>query len=101
MEWIEKLEKYIKEIKETKPKDRLEFFSTIYQMIIRIGSSLSGWLQWLIDPTILDRFSEEEVEDLFQEFRSLAIKFLELDKKWTKKKVKERIKINKRPIYQM
>jgi len=88
MKWINTINKRLEEIAKESPEDRLARFSSMYKFIIYIGESLSGWLSWLIDPGILDCFSKEETEQLFEEFKQLTIRMLELDKKWTSRKAR-------------
>jgi len=105
MKWVNQINKRLEEIAKDSPKDRLAKFSLLYKYIIFIGESLSGWLSWLMDPVILDCFTGEETEQLFQEFKQLTIKMLELDKNWTSRKAKtiQTKKMNylrrKSPIY--
>jgi len=94
MKWVNIINKRLEEIAKDSPKDRLANFSLLYKYIIFIGESLSGWLSWLMNPEILDCFTEEETEQLFEEFKQLTIKMLELDKTWTSRKA-ETVKAKK------
>jgi len=94
MKWVDKVNKRLEEIAKDNPKDRLAIFSLMYKYIIYIGESLSGWLSWLMNPGILDCFTKEETEQLFEEFKQLTIRMLELDKSWTSRKAIQAKKMN-------
>ena len=50
--------------------------------------SVRGWDSWLRNPSFIDTFSEEELKAIYVEFKSVCVRFLEEDIKWTGKKEK-------------
>ena len=73
------------EITNKKPKDRLECTEAIYKCNIAIGASIEGWSQWLQNPGIMGKFTEDELNEIHNEFKKLSLLFLSYDIKWTKK----------------
>lgn len=81
--WIKQVKKYMKKIEEASPKDRLGYMSEIDRCNKAIFASTQGWEYWLSNPTIIDQFTKEELEEMLDEFRELALQFLRNDIKWT------------------
>jgi hypothetical protein len=50
--------------------------------------SVRGWDSWLRNPSFIDTFTEEELKDIFKQFKDVCLRFLEEDVKWTGKKEK-------------
>jgi len=92
-EWIKKVERHLNTIKNYKTTDRLSTVSGITQCVSCIGGSVNGWISWLSDPRIMNSFNEDELIELFNEFKRLSIKMLELDIEWTKKKLNKKKEI--------
>mgnify|MGYP000678048028 CR=1 FL=1 len=82
--WIRKVEENIKEIRELNPSDRLEIVSAIAKCNNAITASVGGWATWLSSPTLMNELSEDELKAILEEFKEIAIQFLENDIKWTK-----------------
>jgi len=82
-EWLKRVNKEIERIKKDTPKDRLEYASHILKCNKAILASCQGWLTWLSSPGILNRFDEEELKTILDEFKSIALEFLDNDLKWT------------------
>jgi len=84
-EWIKKVEKEIIDISSNKPNDRLDYNDSIYKCNIAIGASLNGWSEWLENPSIMNKFTQDELSEIHEEFKKIALLFLSYDIKWTKK----------------
>jgi len=82
--WIKDLKKWMKLISNLKPKDRLEKVSGIIKCNRAVADSVAGWANWLIRPELMNEFTEEELAEILNEFREIAISFLKFDLKWTK-----------------
>jgi len=83
--WIRKVEEQIKYLEELEPTDRLSFMSGIAFCTNAIVGSVSGWEAWLSSPTLMENFREEELREIFNEFRRVTIGFLKYDIEWSKK----------------
>lgn len=83
--WEIQVEKAIKQLKKMQPSDRMEYHSAIQVCNNAVWGTVKGWLEWIINPDTMKEFEEEEFKEMFQQFRSLAIAFLEHDVKWTKR----------------
>jgi len=82
--WIKKVEKQIQSFRDLKPTDRLEFVSALKQLNEAVAASTVGWDSWIKNPEVMKVFKQEELSELFDSFRELAIKFLELDIKYSR-----------------
>jgi len=84
IKWVEQIKEYRKQIAALKTKDRLETTASISKLHVSIAASLSGWLQWLKNPAIMNQLTHEELLETFKVFKKLAEEFLELDLKITR-----------------
>lgn len=84
-EWIAKVEKSLKSLKEKDPKDRLELVAAIEEAIISVNASTLGWNAWTRSPQTMKTFSEEELREIWEKMRDFGCKFLEFDIEWTKR----------------
>ena len=50
-----------------------------------IFDSCQGWAQWIHDPAVINRFNEEELNEIYKQFRKFALEFLQFDLKTAKK----------------
>ena len=82
--WIREVEKEIKRIKDWKINDRLSIVAALTYCNSAVASSVNGWNSWLTNALVMEKFSEEELKEILREFTELAIKWLELDLKYTK-----------------
>lgn len=87
--WIEETKKKIKQIKKRKSKDRLTIVGGIAICNVAIQASTIGWNSWFQNPTIMEKFTEEELQKMFNAFREITINLLEHDIKWTKDLMKK------------
>jgi len=83
--WIRKVEEQIKYLEGLEPTDRLSFMSGIAYCTNAIVGSVSGWEAWLSSPTLMENFREDELRDIFNEFRRVTIGFLKYDIEWSKR----------------
>lgn len=53
--------------------------------------STIGWFSWVRNPKFMEEnFTEQELQEIFEKLKEYAVKFLELDVEWTKKKEKSK-----------
>ena len=88
MSWAEERTKALDEIRKLEPKDRLGLYASLIRMNSALFESIRGWDTWLRNPTFIDTFTEEELKDIYKQFKDICVKFLEEDVKWTGKKEK-------------
>ena len=65
-DWSKVKEKQLQQIKNMKPKDRLDMVQSIAEINHYISSSCQGWTQWLYNPMIVSQFNQEKLEDTVQ-----------------------------------
>jgi hypothetical protein len=88
LSWTEERNKALDEIKKLEPIDRLGLYASLIRMNSALFESVRGWDSWLRNPSFIDTFSEEELKDIFKQFKDVCLQFLEEDVKWTGKKEK-------------
>ena len=88
MSWTEERNKALDDIKKLEPADRLGLYASLIRMNSALFESVRGWDSWLRNPSFIDTFSEEELKDIFKQFKDVCLRFLEEDVKWTGKKDK-------------
>ena len=88
MSWAEERAKALDEIRKLEPKDRLGLYASLIRMNSALFESVRGWDTWLRNPTFIDTFSEEELKEIYKQFKDICVKFLEEDIKWTGTKEK-------------
>ncbi len=84
-DWMTIKKRQLKKVKSMNPKDRLDIVEAIAVMDQYILSSCQGWAQWLYNPITINRFSERELREFYEQFKKFALEFLEFDQKATKK----------------
>ncbi len=84
-DWTAIKKKQIDKIKELEPKDRLDIVEAMARMDQYISSSCQGWAQWIFNPTVINKFNEEELKDFYNRFRKITLDFLEFDAEATLK----------------
>jgi hypothetical protein len=85
--WIQVSEKILGQLKhsvEAKKKDRLEYVRTIRFTLSALQRSLLGWMQWVNNPDIMTRFTQEDLESMNKKLSELALSFIEYDLEATK-----------------
>ena len=88
MSWSEERAKALEEIKKLAPADRLGLYAGLIKMNSSLFESVRGWDSWLRNPTFIDTFNEQELKEIYSEFKDVCVRFLEEDVKWTGKKEK-------------
>lgn len=88
MSWTEERSKALEEIKKLEPVDRLGLYASLIRMNSALFESVRGWDSWLRNPSFMETFTEEELKDIYKQFRDVCLRFLEEDVKWTGKKEK-------------
>lgn len=84
-DWTTTKKKQIDKVKDLKPKDRLDMVEAIALMNQYISGSCQGWVQWIFNPMVINRFKEEELKDFYGRFKKITLDFLEFDVKATEK----------------
>lgn len=85
--WIQVSEKILSQLKNseaTKKKDRLEYVRTIRFTLSALQRSLLGWIQWVNNPDIMTRFTQEDLESIDKKLSDFARTFIEYDLETTK-----------------
>ena len=85
--WIQVSEKILDQIKrleEAKERDRLEYVRAIRFMLSALQRSLLGWMQWVNNPDIMTRFTQEDLESINKKLSDFARSFIEYDLEATK-----------------
>jgi hypothetical protein len=78
----------LEEIKKLEPKDRLGLYASLIKMNSAFFESVRGWDSWLRNPSFIDTFAEDELKEIYGQFKEVCVRFLEEDVKWTGKKEK-------------
>lgn len=86
MSWTDERAKVLTDLKKLEPSDRLSLYSGLIKLNSALFESVRGWDSWLRNPTFMDTFSQEELNQIFISFKDVTAKFLEEDIKWTGKK---------------
>jgi len=85
--WIQVSEKIldqIKRLKEAKKKDRLELVGAIHFVLNALNRSLWGWMQWVNNPDVMTRFTQEDLEGMNKRLSEFTRSFMEYDLEATK-----------------
>jgi len=88
LSWTDERSKALDEIKKLEPDDRLGLYSSLIRMNSALFESVRGWDAWLRNPSFINTFTQEELNEIFKQFKDVCIKFLEEDVRWTGKKEK-------------
>ncbi len=88
MSWADERAKALEDIKKLAPTDRLGLYASLIRMNSVLFESVRGWDTWLRNPSFIDTFGEEELKEIYKQFKDVCVKFLEEDVKWTGKKEK-------------
>lgn len=88
MSWTEDRAKALEDIRKLEPSDRLGLYASLIRMNSVLFESVRGWDSWLRNPSFIETFSEEELKDIYKQFKDVCVRFLEEDVKWTGRKEK-------------
>jgi hypothetical protein len=86
LSWTDERTKALEDIKKLEPADRLGLYASLIRMNSALFESVRGWDSWLRNPAFIDTFSEEELKEIYKQFKDVCVRFLEEDVKWTGKK---------------
>ena len=86
MSWTDERTKALADIRKVEPTDRLSLYSGLIKLNTALFESVRGWESWLRNPTFMETFSQDELGEIFKNFKDVATKFLEEDIRWTGKK---------------
>ena len=85
--WIQssmKILNQISELEKVKDKDRLEYVRSIRFMIGALNRSLIGWIQWVNNPDVMSKFTEEELKSIDKKLSEFVSSFIKYDIEVTK-----------------
>jgi hypothetical protein len=88
LSWTEERNKALDEIKKLEPADRLALYASLIRMNSALFESVRGWDSWLRNPSFIDTFNQDELKEIFKQFKDVCVRFLEEDVRWTAKKEK-------------
>ncbi len=97
--WIQSSEKildHIKSLEEVKGKDRLELVKSLGFILGALHRSLLGWMQWVNNPDIMTRFTQEDLEKMSKKLSEFVRSFIEYDLEVTKLGAERGLKARKR-----
>jgi len=97
--WIRSCEKILERIKDfekMKEKDRLEYVRSIRFMLGALQRSLLGWMQWINNPDVMTRFTEEELREMSKKITEFTRAFIEYDLEITKKGIEKGLEAGRR-----
>ncbi|WP_455284777.1 DUF2153 family protein [[Eubacterium] cellulosolvens] len=86
MSWTDERAKVLADLKKLEPTDRLSVYSSLIKFNSALFESVRGWDSWLRNPTFMETFSLDELNQIFSGFKEITLSFLEEDIKWTGKK---------------
>jgi len=75
----------IETLERTKEKDRLEHVREIRFMLGALQRSIWGWMQWVNNPDVMTKFTNEELGEINKKITKFTKSFIKYDMKITKK----------------
>lgn len=96
--WIQVSEKILSQIKrleEAKGRDRLELVRSMSYMLSVLQRSLLGWMQWVNNPDIMTRFTQEDLKKMNKKLSSFTRSFIEYDLEATRLGAQKGLKARK------
>ena len=84
--WIQVSERIIEQLKdldETKDKDRLDFVRSLRYLVSVLQRSLFGWTQWVNNPDIISIFTKEDLEQMTKKLTDFTRSFVKYDLEMT------------------
>lgn len=79
----ERIIEQLKQLEDTKGKDRLELVRSMRFVLGVLQRSLVGWTQWVSNPDIMTIFSEDDLEKMTTKLAEFTSSFIEYDLKIT------------------
>jgi hypothetical protein len=86
LSWADERAKILADLKKLEPTDRLSVYSGLIKFNSALFESVRGWDSWLRNPTFMESFSLDELNEIFNGFKDVTLRFLEEDIRWTGKK---------------
>jgi len=80
--WIQVSERIIEQLKnldETKEKDRLDLVRSLRYLVSVLQRSLFGWTQWVNNPDIISVFTKEDLEQMTKKLTDFTRSFVKYD----------------------
>lgn len=97
--WIkvsERLLEQLKNLENSKGKDRLELVRSLRFILNVLQRSLIGWTQWVNNPDIMTIFSQNDLESMTEKISKFAQSFIKYDLQMTTLGIKKGLKTSKR-----
>ncbi|UCE96513.1 MAG: DUF2153 family protein [Candidatus Bathyarchaeota archaeon] len=80
----EKILEQLKQLEEAKNKDRLELVRSMRFVLRALEMSLVGWKQWVNNPDIMTKFSQEDLVTMNKKLSEFTRSFIQYDIEATK-----------------
>ena len=93
----ERIIEQLKQLENTKDKDRLELVRSLRFVLGVLQRSLVGWTQWVSNPDIMTMFSEDDLESMTKRLSEFTRSFIEYDIKMTRLGAEKGLKVPKKP----
>ncbi len=87
----------IKGLEKVEGKDRLELVSSLRFILGALHRSLLGWMQWVNNPDIMTRFTQEDLEKMNKSLSEFVWSFIEYDLEATKLGAEKGLAARERP----
>ena len=97
--WIQVSEKVLEELKrleKTEKTDRLELVRSMRILLGVLERSLLGWKQWVNNPDMMSKFSQEDLEKMNKKLSEFTRSFIEYDLEATKLGTERGLKARKK-----
>ena len=91
---IQELNKILEKIYEfdkLKDKDRLDLVGSLRFTIIALHREINGWIQWISNPEVSNKFDQEELEEMKKILTNFSKSFIKHEIKTSKKVVKKKV----------
>ena len=96
--WVNDCQRILDEIKKSakvEGHDRLDLVRTIRFTLIALQRSVTGWMQWADNPSIMAQFSLDELTEINKNLSDLVCAFVDYDANITgsqEKKIEKKIR---------
>ena len=92
----EKILDQIKSLEDAKGRDRLELVRSLRFMLSALQRSLLGWMQWVNNPDIMTRFTQEDLTEMNKRLSEFIRSFIEYDLEATNLGAQRGLKVKKK-----
>ena len=96
--WIrssEKILERIEKLEKIEERDRLELVRYVHFMLGALQRSVIGWMQWVGNPDIMVKFTQEELKEISSNISKFVHSFIEYDIETTELGAKKGLKPRK------